>query len=341
MADPRFFTLAGPYRLAELAELSGADIPRGSDPDAVYRDVAPLETAGPDDVSFLDNKKYLNALASSKAGVCVLRSDMSDRAPEGMALLISDQSYKAYALIAKAFYPAQPYDPGVAATACVDESAKIGAGSVIMAGAVVGRNAEIGARCQIGANTVIGEAVRIGDDAIIGANATLSHCLIGARVHIYPGVRIGQRGFGFAIDPAGHVKVPQLGRVVIEDDVEIGANCCIDRGAGPDTVIGAGAMLDNMVHIAHNVKVGRGCILAGQTGIAGSSELGDGAMMGGQSGVTGHIKIGAGAQIAGQSGVVRDLAPGERVFGTPAKPVRQFFKEALTIEKLSAIKKGK
>ncbi len=338
MADSRFFRRAGPFRLGELAALCDAELAAG-DPAAEIFDVAPLAAAGPGDLSFFDNPRYVDQMKESSAGACIMQPGAVAQAPEGMACLVSKNPYKAYAVVAAAFYGAPAFEPGVASSAVVSDSAVLGEGTKVEAGAVIGAQVEIGARCRVGANVVIGDRVVIGDDADIGANATLSHCLIGARVVIFPGVRIGQSGFGYAMDAGGHVAVPQLGRVLIEDDVHIGANSTVDRGAGPDTVIGAGTVIDNLVHVAHNVKIGRGCVIAGQSGISGSTELGDFVIMAGQSGLSGHIRIGAGAQIGGQCGVLKDLEPGERVMGTPARPVRDFFKEVAVLSRL--IKKQK
>jgi len=180
----------------------------------------------------------------------------------------------------------------------------------------------------------------LGEDTEIGAGATLSHCLIGSRVRIYPGVRIGQDGFGFAIDPAGHVPVPQLGRVIIEDDVEIGANVTIDRGAGPDTVIGRGCMIDNLVQIGHNVEVGAGSVIVAQAGISGSTKLGKFVVLAGQAGLAGHLTIGDGARVGAQSGVMRDVPPGEDVVGSPAMPSRQYWRWYAKLMKLSGLRGG-
>lgn len=341
MADPRFFRRAGPFRIGDLAGLCGAELADGADPDREVCDVAPLSSAGPTDLSFLDNRKYVPALERCAAGACILHPDMATRAPEGVHLLLSRTPYKSYALAAQAFYPEPPFEAGIAETAVVDASAIIGEGTLVEAGVVIGAGAEIGKSCRIGPNSVVGAGVILGDRTVIGPNASLTHCIVGSDVVIYPGVRIGQPGFGFAIDPAGHVKVPQLGRVLIEDGVEIGANSTVDRGAATDTVIGAGSMLDNLVHIGHNVRLGRGCVLAGQVGISGSTELGDLVVIGGQGGIAGHLNIGAGTQIGAQSGILRDIAPGDRVMGTPARPLRQFFREVATLEKLSGKKEAK
>lgn len=340
MADPRFHKARGPLTLAQLAEIAGATIAPGGDPGRVFTDVAALETAGASDVSFLDNRKYIAAFAASRAGACLVRPEFAERAPTGMALLLSPTPYKAYARVARAFYPEPPVAPAVHATAVVDPAARLGADVWIGPGAVIGAGAEIGDRCRIEANAVIGAGVVIGADSRIGANASLSHCIAGARVVIYPGARIGQDGFGFASDASGHFKVPQLGRVLIGDDCEIGANTCIDRGSASDTVIGPGCMIDNLVQIGHNVRLGRGCVLVAQVGISGSTRLDDFVVVGGQGGLAGHLHIGPGAQIAAQSGVHRDVAPGEIVGGTPAVPIVEWRRQAAALKRLGKRKGG-
>jgi UDP-3-O-[3-hydroxymyristoyl] glucosamine N-acyltransferase len=339
MADPRFFSVAGPFTLAQLAEISGASPAAGTDAAALFSDVAPLEVAGPSQVGFLDNRKYVAAFQASKAGLCVVAPEMASKAPAGMALLLSPDPYRAYARIAQAFYPAPAPEPSIAPSASIDPAALVGEGCRVEPNAVIGARAEIGKRCRIGANAVIGAGVVLGDDCIVGANATISHALIGARVNIYPGVRIGQDGFGFAMGAQGHLKVPQLGRVVIGDGVEVGANSTIDRGAGPDTVIGAGCMIDNLVQIGHNVQLGRGCVIVSQVGISGSTRLGDFVAAGGQAGIAGHLTIGAGARLAAQCGIMRDVAPGETVGGSPAVPMTEWLRQSALLAKM-ARKKG-
>lgn len=341
MADPRFFPNAGPFPLSRLAEAAGAEIgPAAADPRAEFQDVAPLDAAGAGHVSFLDNRKYLPAFRASAAGACIVHPDLADQAPAGMALLLTPEPYRAYATVAALFHPAAAGEAGVHQTAVVDPTAVLGAGVRVEAGAVIGARAEIGAGCVIGANAVIGPGVVLGPGGNVGANASVSHTIAGAKVMIYPGARIGQDGFGFAMGPQGHLKVPQLGRVVIGDDVEIGANTTIDRGAGPDTVIGSGCRIDNLVQIGHNVQLGRGCVLAAQVGVSGSTKLGDFVVIGGQGGLAGHVTIGTGAQIAAQSGVISDIAPGARVVGFPARPIKQFWREIATVKSLAS-KKGK
>ncbi len=335
MADKRFFTVAGPFRLAQLAELAEAELGPRADPGALFNDVAPLDTATPADISFLDNRKYVSQFEGSRAGACIVAREVADRAPAGMMLLISAQPYRAYAKVAQAFYPVRIPVGGVAATAVVDPSAKIGPGCRIEPGAVIGARAEIGDHCVIGANAVIGDGVVIGDHCVIGPGATVSHAQLGKRVTIYPGARIGQDGFGFAMGPQGHLKVPQLGRVLIGSDVEIGANTTIDRGSGPDTVIGDGCMIDNLVQIGHNVQMGRGCVMVAQSGISGSTHLGDFVAVAGQAGITGHLKIGSGARVGAQAGVMKDVAMGETVGGSPAVPMTEWLRQSAMLNKMA------
>jgi UDP-3-O-[3-hydroxymyristoyl] glucosamine N-acyltransferase len=340
MADPRFFDRAGPFSLDALAALSGATLREPTDGERLFVDVAPLETAGPEDLTFLDNRKYLDAFAGSRAGAAFIHERAIGKAPAGMALLIARDPYKAFARAAQAFYPPRPVAPRRAPSAIIDPAAIVPPDCDIADHVVIEAGARLGARCQIGPNTVIAAEVELGEDCRVGANVTLSHCVIGARVVLHPGVRIGQAGFGFAPDAEGPVKIPQLGRVIVGDDVDIGANTTIDRGSGHDTVIGPGTMIDNLVQIGHNVVLGRGCILAGLVGISGSTRVGDFVMIGGQAGFAGHLKIGSGARIAAQSGVMRDVAPGETVCGVPAVPLTSFMRQVAILQRLAKKKDG-
>ena len=326
MADPRFFSVEGPFSLARLAEIAGAELSDGADPERRFSDVAPLDAASPEEVSFLDNKRYLQAFQASKAGACIVEPGFADRAPLGMALLVTPTPYKAYAMVARAFYPTPSPATKIHQTAVIDPSARIGEGTSIGPYAVIGPAVEIGARCDIGPHVVIGRGVTIGARTKIGPGASLSHCQVGEACQLHAGARIGNRGFGFTLDPEGYMDVPQLGRVLIGNGVEIGANSTVDRGAGPDTVIGDGARIDNLIQIGHNVQIGRGCVLVAQSGVAGSSKLEDYVMLGAQGGIAGHLTIGKGAQVAAQSGVMRDVPAGERVCGAPAIPIKEFFR---------------
>ncbi len=303
--------------------------------------MAPLQTAGPDDVSFLDNRRYLPALAATRAGAVIVRPELAARVPAGSVALVTAEPYLGWARVAALFHPEPPAQAGAHPTAVVDAAARVDAAAEIGPLAVMAAGAEIGPRCRIGPGAVIGEGVVLGADCRIGAHASLSHALLGARVYIYPGARIGQEGFGFATTPAGFVTVPQLGRVILEDDVEIGANTTIDRGSAQDTVIGAGSRLDNLVQIGHNVRLGRCCVIVAQAGISGSTVLEDFVLVGGQAGLTGHLRIGRGARIGAQAGVMADVPAGAEVVGSPAMPVREFFRQVATLRRLAGGAKAK
>jgi len=335
MPDPRFFTRHGPFTLGEIAEICDASLKSDTDRDRTVRDVAPLERAGAEDLSFIDNPRYAAAFAVSKAGACIANAERAGQAPPGMALLVSGAPYLAYARAASAFYPElQAVDDADGNAAAVHPTATIGAGTRLAPGVAIGPGAEIGRDCEIGSNAVIGHGVVVGRGCRIGAGASLAYCILGDRVRVYAGARIGEPGFGFAPGPTGFVTVPQLGRVMVGDGVEIGANTTIDRGSGPDTVIGAGTRIDNLVQIGHNVRIGRNCIIVAQVGIAGSATLEDGVVIGGQAGIAGHLTVGAGAQIGAQAGVNRDVPAGAKLQGTPAVTVRQFFRQVAYLERM-------
>lgn len=333
MVDARFFPSAGPLRLSDIAALTGAEL--HGDGAKAFASVAPLEAAGADDLSFFDNVKYLKAFSQSKAGACFVRPKFVAKAPAGMALLVTEEPYFAFAQASARLYPAPVFEPGISPHAHISPSATLGAGVRVEPGAVIGDGVEIGAGCRIGANTVIDRYVVIGEGSQIGANCTLSHCLLGKRVMLHRGVHIGQDGFGFAPSKRGVIKVPQLGRVLIGDDVEIGSGTCIDRGAGPDTTIGHHTKIDNLVQIGHNVQIGNFVFIAAQTGIAGSSTVGDGAMLGGQTGISGHLAIGAGVKLIAQSGVMRDLEAGGTFGGSPAVPAREWHRQTAVMAQLT------
>lgn len=340
MVDSRFFANHGPFTASDIAAATGATLAQPDQAAHALNDVAPLDRASSTDISFFDNSKYIDQFLNSTAGACFVRSKFADRAPAGMVVLVTEDPYRCYALTAQKFYPTSTPEPGIAASAHVHATATLGKGVAIGEGVVIGPHAMIGDGSSIGANSVIETGVQVGKASHIGALCVISHAMIGNRVVIHRGVKIGQDGFGFALNREGHVKVPQLGRVVVEDDVEIGANTCIDRGTGPDTYIGEGTKIDNLVQIGHNVQIGRRAVIIAQCGISGSTRIGDGAVLAGQVGLAGHLKIGPGAKIAAKSGVMGDIPAGTSYGGIPAVPVVDWHRQTIALSRLIKPKRG-
>ncbi len=338
MEHPGFFERAGPFTMEQVAARVGAQVQPGADPSSMLSDVRPLSEAASGQLTFLDNRKYLPQLAGTKASACLLAAAFADRLPAGTAALQTKSPYRAFALALQLFYPdamRAKVALGTGYAAGVHPTARLEEGVTIEPGAVIGPEAWIGRGSTVAAGAVIGYRVTVGRDCYVGPGASITHALIGNGVVIHAGVRIGQDGFGFAMGAGGHLKVPQIGRVIVQDSVEIGANTCIDRGALKDTIIGEGTKIDNLVQIGHNAVVGRHCVIVGQVGIAGSAVLEDYVVMGGQSGVAGHITVGRGTQIAGASHVKDSVPAGVRMVGTPAKPLREWAREANAVRRLA------
>jgi UDP-3-O-[3-hydroxymyristoyl] glucosamine N-acyltransferase len=335
MTDDRFYKRAGPFALGDIAGQVGGRLASLGDAAIVIHDVADLKAADTGEVALFSDPAFAEAFAQSQAGVIVTNETLSTRPHKARALLLSDNPKATFVRIGQLFHPRIPSSGRIHPAATVAPGAQIGANVEIAAGAVIGDGAGIGADSRIGANAVIGDGVVIGEDCRIGPNTTISHALIGNKVTISSNVTIGGEGFGFVLGPTGPLKFSQLGRVVIGDNVDIGSNCAIDRGGLGDTVIGAMTALDNLVHIAHNVRIGSFCMLAGQTAVAGSTTIGDGVMTGGQVGISDHLNIGSGARIAAGTGVIRDIAPGETVGGYPAVPTIQWHRQTATLARLA------
>lgn len=331
IGDSRFFERSGPHSLAAVASVAAGS----TDPvDLSLSGVAPLQTAGPGDVSFLDNRRYASALNETRAGAVIVHSSMVDRVPPTSIPIVSAAPCEGWARVAALFHPEPVVSPGIHPSSIIDPSAKVDPSSEIGPFCIVEAQVEIGAGCRLGSHVSVGRGVVIGPDCRIGTHASLSHTIIGCRVFVFPGARIGQEGFGFATTKSGFLTVPQLGRVILEDDVEIGANSAIDRGSTGDTVIGAGTRLDNFVHIGHNVRIGRCCVVVAQVGIAGSTVLEDFVQVGGQAALAEHLHVGQAAKIGAQSGVMSDVPAGEVFLGTPAQPRRSFFKQVAILKRI-------
>ena len=340
MADPRFYDNRGPFKLADVCLHSGVTLPDGVDGSAPIFDLATLEGAGVQHLAFCAGKGSLGALAQTKAGFCFIGKDArAAKAPPGTIGLPCGSAQQAFAAALNLFYPDNMLVAWSQQTA-VDPSAKIGDGVMLAPGVVIGPNAEIGDCTRIGPNAVIGRGVAIGRDCEIGSNVTIANSYIGDRVVILSGAQIGQPGFGFASGASGHTKIPQIGRVIVQDKVEIGAGTTIDRGAIGDTVIGEGTKIDNLVQIGHNTHIGRHCIIVSQVGISGSCEIGDFVVMGGQAGIADHAIIGDGTRLAARTGVMPGvLPPGQDYGGAPARPVKDWLRESIVLAKLAKTKK--
>jgi UDP-3-O-[3-hydroxymyristoyl] glucosamine N-acyltransferase len=290
-----------------IAALTGAKLRTGDPAERPIRNIAPLDTAGASDLSFLDNSKYASALATTRAGVCLIAPRFVEQAPRHLVVLETPQPYPAFVAVTRKLFgsllrPTSLFGTtGRAASAQIDPTARLEGSVTVDPLAVIGARAEIGTGSQIGPGAVIGSDVRIGRQCTVGAHASILHALIGDRVIIHPGVRIGQDGFGFLPSPQGHQKIPQTRRVIVQDDVE-------------------GTKIDNLVQIGHNVSIGRHCLIVSQVGISGSVTVGDFAMLGGQVGIADHMTIGEGAMLGAKAGVMSNVPAGGRWGGFPAEP---------------------
>lgn len=332
IGNPRFFSSTGPHSAATLAALIGCDPPIGS---VELTGLSSLEAAGPSHVAFVNDARYATLLERTRAGAVLVTGELAGRVPQATLPLVTEDPVGAWAQVAALFHPMPAVVPGIHPSAVVEAGASVDPGAQVCAQAVIEAGAEIGMGCRVGPGAVISAGVVLGPDCRIGANASISHAWLGARVYVYPGARIGQEGFGFSITAQGFVTAPQLAGVVVGDDVEIGANATIDRGALRHTVIGAGTRIDNLVQVAHNVRIGRHCAIAAQVGISGSAEIDDFVVIGGQAGVADHMHIGSKARVGAQSGVMSEIAPGAVVVSSPARPVRDVFREIATLKRLA------
>ena len=315
--------------------VDGAVVGDGS---ATVTAVAPLDRAGATDVSFLASSRYVAQLAASRAGVVLVPPELAEAAGSPRARVIVKQPHEALLALLPLLYEPARRAPGIHPTAVLGRGVSLGADVTIGAYAVIGDGARLGARAWVDSHCVLGNAVEVGDDSHLFPGVTCyAGARIGRRVNVHGGARIGSDGFGYVYRDGAHQKLPHVGRCVIEDDVEIGANTTIDRGSIDDTVIGAGTKIDNLVHVGHNVRIGRLCLLMAQAGIAGSARLEDGCIVAGQAGLGGHITVGAGARIGGQAGVFGDVPAGQTWSGYPARPHREALRAQAALFKLPSL----
>lgn len=334
MVDTTFFKNNGPFTLAQIAEVCGAELRDASRANETIKDIATMASAGAEEICFFYDKKAKAKAAEIKAAACVTTPELEALIPAGIAVLVSNNPKLSFLKLNQHFYSEVVARAEISRTAKIAPSAKIGQNTFVGEHVVIEENVEIGENCVIEHNAVISRGCKIGNNTRIGAGAQIAYCLMGNDCYIYSGARIGLDGFGFMVINGKHQRIPQIGRVIIGNDVEVGANSCIDRGALDDTVIGDGCRIDNLVQIAHNDVLGRGCVIVSQTGIAGSCTFGDYVVCGGQSGFADHLTIGSGAQIAAQSGLMRDVEPGAIVMGSPAVPIKDFMRQTAMVQKL-------
>lgn len=324
MPDPRFYVNRGPLPLADLVAVSGGEVVPGGRADLPVNGAAPLDRAGPGDIAFLGDRKYLPALRATRAGAVFVSAAFVDDVPAGCTAVVAARPHGAWSVAANRLHTPRGFDAGAPA---IHPTARIEEDVQIAPGVVIGPDARIGRGTRIDPNAVIGPGVAIGRDCVIGANASILFALIGDRVQIYAGSRVGEAGFGATGGDTGVIDVPQLGRAIIQDGVTLGANCCVDRGAWEDTVIGENSKLDNLTHVGHNVRVGRNCVMAAYTGLSGTVTVGDGVAMGGRVGIADHVEIGAGARLGAGSGVFRNIPAGETWGGFPAQPMKAWLRQ--------------
>ncbi|WP_099866531.1 UDP-3-O-(3-hydroxymyristoyl)glucosamine N-acyltransferase [Pararhizobium haloflavum] len=323
--------------LGELAGEIGAELQDDAHAARLIHGLAPLTRAGEGELAFINSRRHVAELGTLACAAVICPSSLASSVPKSVAVLISNAPQTSFAQAGGLLYPmalrpeSLTGETAVSTGAFVHPDARLEPDVVVDAGAVIGADVEIGRGSVIGAGAVVGSGCRIGRNCSIGPHVSVQFAFLGNDVILHPGARIGQDGFGYAPSPVGMVKIPQIGRVIIQDKVEVGANTAIDRGAMDDTVIGEGTKIDNLVQVGHNVRVGRHCIIVGQVAIAGSVVIGDQVMIGGGTTIAGHLQIGSGAQIAGMSAVAADVPSAARWGGIPARPMRAFLRDMAEI----------
>jgi UDP-3-O-[3-hydroxymyristoyl] glucosamine N-acyltransferase len=346
MTDPVFFEPSRRFSAGEVAKLTGATLADPADAAVEISGIASAAEGGEGAIVFVEGQRNAALLGGLRAAAIFCTADIAGNVPGGIAILVTPRPQVAFAAIGRLLFPAAASpaavtgETGISSRAHVDQTARLEPGVIVEPGAVIGPLAAIGAGTIVAPNAIVGRLCQIGRNCFVGPAASIQYALIGDRVIVHGGAQIGQDGFGFVPGARGPERLPQIGRVVIQDDVEVGANTTIDRGALADTVVGEGTKIDNLVQIAHNVRIGRGCIIAGHCGLSGSVTLGDYAMLGGGVGIADHVTVGAGAKLAAAAGVMDDIPEGERWAGAPAVPLRDFFRQVAATSRLAKARKG-
>lgn len=336
MIDTRFHLCIGPLALSQLCERAGHGglVSAGMDACRI-EGASDLDDAAEGSISLAASETYRKRLSTTRATAVIVSSSLADAVSEGTVALVADDPYGVFIDLLNVLYPNDTFNVAANGARTDGIDPKIETGALIGKGAVLGAGCEIGSGTVIGANAVIGAGVTVGRDCVIGASAVVECAHLGNGVVLQPGVIIGAEGFGFQMGRLGHKKIPQLGRVIIQDRVEIGANSTLDRGTLGDTTIGEGSKIDNLVQVGHNCRIGRNCVISGMSGLAGSTVLEDGVVMGANAGASGHLTIGAGAVVMARSGITHDIPPGATVGGAPAQDVRLWKREIAAIRRLA------
>lgn len=304
-------------------------------PQTTVQNFAKIEEGEPGCLSFLANPKYAHYIYDTQSSIVLVNRDFEPEKPISATLIKVDNAYEAVARLLTIYQQATQKRTGIHPTAVIAETAEVGTDCYVGPHAYIGEGVKVGNGCQIYANVVIEEGAQVGDDCLFYPSVSIYHgCVIGNRVTLHSGVVVGADGFGFAPAADGYEKIPQIGIVTIEDDVEIGANTCVDRSTMGTTTIHRGVKLDNLVQIAHNCEVGANTVMSAQVGLAGSTKIGEWCMCGGQSGFAGHIKVGNRCGIGAQAGVISDLKDGTQVIGSPAIDPSQFFRSSAVFKRL-------
>ena len=327
MSINQFFEKKGPFPLKEILNTIGYNDDTSIKNDFKIHNFESLDKALENDLTFLNSSKYQNLSLKTNAAACITSPNLSKFLPKKCIKLNVKNVLFAVTQASKMFYPNADIDCPDANLSKSKEVIKLYPNVKFGENILIGKNVKIGKNSLIGSNSIIESNVSIGDDCIIGSFVIIKNSLIFNNVHIQDGAKIGVKGFGFIPIKNKNMRTPHIGKVILEDGVEIGANCTIDRGSLTDTIIGQNTFLDNQVHVAHNVKIGKNCMIAGQVGFAGSTKLGDNVVIGGQAGVSGHLKIGNNVKIGGGSGVINDIPDNHQVMGYPAIPLREFIKQ--------------
>ena len=335
MVDKIFYKHNGCKSIKEIVEITNASLLTEDALEEQIENICSIESAGSNDLCFFYDKKNKAKASEIRAKACITTQELQNLIPEGVIVLVVDNPKLCFIKLLNAFYEENKPCAKIEDSAHISNTAKIGDNCYIGYNVVIEDDVVIGDNCIIEANAFVGRGCKIGNNCRIANNASISYCLMGNDCYIYTGARIGQDGFGFSVVEGKHKRIPQIGRVIIGNDVEVGANTCIDRGALDDTIIGDGCRIDNLVQVAHNDKIGNYCILVAQTGIAGSCTFGDYVVCGGQTGFADHLNVGSGAQIGAQSGVMRDIEAGAIVMGTPTVPFKDFMRQVSFLQKNS------